>query len=283
MLTSRPPVFTNLLFSRPPVFTNLLKSSSPLSRTQGDLEFTARYTGLNMAWMTTDEKIVHVQSNLDFCRDMQISQPGNTYYRSRVRALYSELRYLRSLANQPTIQQPLAQPGTQQTQAQAQPQTRSIPIQSLLNESASVFIATIRLNLSSFVRGMIMYLRPFFSAIIPFVLAALLPLVLDYLPLIKEVYTKLVNILGEHLIIISMLFSVLYFLFKLLLVIRRANNSIGRYDRFFNFAANHYSSGILYFFILLLSVGLVYLCVCDCNCVCDCVCGCTISCDAPRA
>ena len=60
---------------------------------------------------------------------------------------------------------------------------------------------------------------------------------------------------------VSILLSVLFFSIKLLLMIRRANKSAALYNIFFNFLANHYVSGILYFSIFLLSVGLVYLCI----------------------
>lgn len=103
-------------------------------------------------------------------------------------------------------------------------------------------------------------------------------LVLFSTPFIVEIYTMLTSILSEYIgSAVKVLFLVTLFLIKLLLMIRRAKKSAVLYDRFFNFSANHYSSGILYFFILLLAVGLVYFCACDCNCVC------TISCDAPRA
>jgi len=61
-------------------------------------------------------------------------------------------------------------------------------------------------------------------------------------------------------------------------MIRRANNSVGLYDRLVNFVAN--SSFVMYSLILLVSVGIVYysgnFSVFECY-------GCTISCDAPRA
>ena len=115
---------------------------------------------------------------------------------------------------------------------------------------------------------MIIHLRPFFSIIMSLVSSALAIL---STPFIIEICTMLTSILGEYIgSTVTMLYLVILFLINLLLMIRRANNSAVLYDRFFNFAANHYSSGILYFFILLLSVGLAYYCVYDCNCVCDC-------------
>jgi hypothetical protein len=90
----------------------------------------------------------------------------------------------------------------------------------------------------SFVRSMIMNLRPFFSAIMPLVLSALVIISIHFN---IEIYTMLINIVSKHIMLtISMLFSVLYFLIRLLLMIRRAKNSAVLYDRFFNFAANHY-------------------------------------------
>ena len=69
--------------------------------------------------------------------------------------------------------------------------------------------------------------------------------------------------LGEYIMYtVKLMFWVIFFLIKLLLMIRKATKSAGLYVRFFNFAANHYSSGLLCFVILLLSVGLVYCCGC---------------------
>jgi len=44
-------------------------------------------------------------------------------------------------------------------------------------------------------------------------------------------------------------------------MIRRAKNYADRYDKLFEFIANHYTSGLLYLFILLVSVLLVCLSV----------------------
>jgi hypothetical protein len=130
--------------------------------------------------------------------------------------------------------QPHTQPQVHpQTHAQVQPQaqqTTRITIESLLsNQSLAVLVTTWRLNVSSFVRSLIMALGPLFSAIISL---GLLGLVLHYAPLIIEVYTMLDHILGYYFMwIMSMVFSVLCFLTSLLLTIRRAKNSIGIYDR----------------------------------------------------
>lgn len=223
-------------------------------------------------------------AELDFYRDLYSAKHNYDYYlETKIASIQNEIDQTRRLPIQTQSLPQTQQQGQLPIQPQSLPQTQqrpsgSISIESLLNpQCVGVFITTSRLTVSSFVRSMIMNLRPFFSAIMPLVLSAL---VIISTPFIIEIYTMLINIVSEHIMLtISMLFSVLYFLIRLLLMIRRAKNSAVLYDRFFNFAANHYSSGILYFFILLLSVGLVYCCVCDCNCVC----GCTISCDAPRA
>jgi hypothetical protein len=59
-------------------------------------------------------------------------------------------------------------------------------------------------------------------------------------------------------------------------MIRKAQNSIGKYDLLFKFLATNRLSIVVYSLIVLLSVGLVYCCVCVCDlnvvgcvCVCD--------------
>jgi hypothetical protein len=123
---------------------------------------------------------------------------------------------------------------------------------------------------------MVISLIPLFRVIMYLVLSALS---IISMPFIIEIYTMLTSILGQSIgSAVKVLYLVILFLINLLLIIRRAKNSAVLWDRLFNFAANHYSSGILYFFILLLSVLLAYFCACDCNCICDCA----ISWDAPR-
>jgi hypothetical protein len=279
---------------------NVLQSSSP----QPDFTRAIERRGIHIGWrthknsMTISEQLTHLQADLDYYNDLRNTTLNyNQHIESKIDSLHGEMELTRrQLPIQPQLPpqtqqqgqlpiQPQSLPQTQQQgQQQGQRRSTSISIQSLLNtENVTVFIATSRLTVSSFVRSMIMNLRPFFSAIVPLVLSAL---VILSTPFIIEIYTMLMDIVSEHIMLaITMLFSVLYFLIRLLLMIRRAKNSAVLCDRFFNFAANNYSSGILYFFIWLLSVGLVYCCVCDCNCVCGCNCvyGCTISCDAPRA
>uniref|UniRef100_UPI002411249D hypothetical protein n=1 Tax=Stagonosporopsis vannaccii TaxID=2606854 RepID=UPI002411249D len=293
-LNFRPPLLANLLISSPPFQPGNIPGFSGIYKTW-------RYPG-----MSTQESIVHAQALLDYHNDRLDTNLGSKYNEGQVRHYIRLLRSLKAqranelamvrtnelamerVSHQPLTQQPQpltqqSQPLTQQSQPltqQSQPLTRPITIQSLLNEESIILMTTIPSSVSLFIRNTLMYLRLIFSGIIPL---ALLALVLQYFPLIIEVYTMLNNILAEHFMFaIGMLFSILYFLLKLLLVIRRANNSSDLYDKFFNFTANHYWSVILYFFILLLSVGLVYFCICDCNSVCDsnCVCDSYCVCDS---
>jgi len=115
-----------------------------------------------------------------------------------------------------------------------------------------------RVHLYQFIKNILSYLVPLFTIIIP-----LLSIVLSifYLSYFSEVYTMLVSIFNEYILLtISMLLSVVYFLIKLLCIIRRANNSTGLYDRWFKFATDHRSSIIIYNLILLLSIGLLLYC-----------------------
>ena len=78
-------------------------------------------------------------------------------------------------------------------------------IESLINtQSVAVFITTSRLTVSLFVRNIIINLTPFFSAIIPFVLPALVFIIT---PFTIEIHTMLIDILNERIMLtISVLF-----------------------------------------------------------------------------
>jgi hypothetical protein len=119
---------------------------------------------------------------------------------------------------------------------------------------------------SSFAKNIILNLKPFFSVVMFLVLPALVITT----PFIIEIYNRLTSILGYNLgPVVNVLILVLFFGIKLLLMIRKAENSHVQYKQLFDYVAKHYLSGILYFFILLLSVGLVYCCGYDGGCLYD--------------
>jgi hypothetical protein len=132
---------------------------------------------------------------------------------------------------------------------------------------------------------MIITLRLLFSAIMPLVLSAL---GIISIPFIIKIDAMLMDIVGEPIMsIIRGLFLVLCFLIEFLLLIRKANNSVGKYDWLFKFFATNRLSIVIYSLIVLISLGLVYCCVCVCDlnvvgCVCVCdlnVVGCVCVCD----
>lgn len=83
-------------------------------------------------------------------------------------------------------------------------------------------MTTSRLTVSSFVRTIITNLEPFFSVIITLVLSVL---IITNIPFISDIYDWLTSILGEDLrSVVNGLFLVILFLFKLLLMIRKAEN-----------------------------------------------------------
>ena len=201
--------------------------------------------------MSNQEILYHIRSDLDYYEDLKRVNPDSNKFDVHIRALKAELDLVREQPITPQTQT-LEQPITPQTQTLEKPIKRHpsgwTPVNwPPSNENACVLITTCRLTVSSFVRSMIMNLRPFFSVIMPLVLSAL---VIISIPFIIEIYTMLTSILGEFIgSAVEVLFLVILFLSKLLLMIRRAKKSAVLYDKFFNFTADHYSSGILYFFI----------------------------------
>ena len=271
---------------KPHGFTSLqLHSSSPAERSGRFLNW--RRTSHNMS---IGERFHHVQADLDFYEDRVITEPNDNYRRTVI-ALRNELEGLRARL---PIQQPLqqVQPVVQQPLQQVQPVVQPVvePVVQPVRRHPSgwtpinwnpdkqnllAFITTGRLTVSSFVRIVIPTLIPFLRVMISLILPA-------FISIFSISYTciLLYSLLGENIgLVVKTLFLVIVFLIRLLLMIRKAKKSAGLYDRLFSFAANHYSSWLVYFVILLLSVALVYCCVCYCNGFC----GCTISCDTPRA
>ena len=275
---------------RPHAFTSLpLQSSTPHRNWNSATELSGRYSQWrrDKYGMSTSEQLNHLEADLSYYEDKKITNPDKNY-ELEIAALKREIHLVstgpsiqQQTLQQTQVTQEQTQPSTPQqtqvTQEQTQPRTLQQTQQQIQEQperhpsgwtpinwtpnkkNLAVLITTSRLTVSSFVRSMIINLRPFFSVIMPLVLSAL---VIISIPFIIEIYTMLTSILGEYIgSAVKVLYLVILFLTQLLLMIRRAKNSVVLYDRFFNFAANHYSSGILYFFILLLSVGLVYCCV----------------------
>ena len=109
------------------------------------------------------------------------------------------------------------------------------------------------------------YLRPLLNILMPWLPAALYVALsvftLFYFDLswVSSISSYLVDKLGNiGYIIIIVLFTAICNLIRLILMIRRANNSIGKYDGLFNFIATNRLSIVVYSLIVLLSVGLVY-------------------------
>jgi hypothetical protein len=74
------------------------------------------------------------------------------------------------------------------------------------------------------------------------------------------IFSILVSVLGEFsCYCLSILFAVIYYFIKLLLMIRRANNSVGVFDKWVSFAVNHGPDIIICFLILLLSIVIFIL------------------------
>lgn len=162
------------------------------------------------------------------------------------------------------------QPGTQpsssvQQATQGGDTRRGLSINDLLNTSpskqnnqSSSLMPFIGINGFPLSTVILTRITPLFNAITPLFLYALGFLGIFY---INDVYIFLTSVLGQDIrYVLSSLGLVIYYIFRLLLMIRKANNSAGKYDRFFTFIANHYKSGLLYLFIFFISVSLFCFC-----------------------
>ena len=162
------------------------------------------------------------------------------------------------------------QPGTQpsssvQQATQGGDTRRGLSIDDLLNPSpsrqnnqSSSLMPFIGINGFPLSTVILTRITPLFNAITPLFLYALGFLGIFY---INDVYIFLTSVLGQDIrYVLSSLGLVIYYIFRLLLMIRKAKNSAEKYDRFFTFIANHYKSGLLYLFIFLISLSLILFC-----------------------
>ena len=110
------------------------------------------------------------------------------------------------------------------------------------------------LNVCSYFKSMLVYLRPLLLGNICLLLAGL---AIEYIFFIQLDIGLFIT--ESMWWTFSLIVSIIYFPIKLVLMVRKAKKSAALYDRLFNFLANHYSSVIAYPFIILLSIVLVYL------------------------
>jgi hypothetical protein len=298
-------------------YLELHSSAPPYLGWDTPTELRGRYTNWRTIGpnMSVEEKVVHLEQDLDYYRDLLQTNPNSGAQR-HIDALLQEISITRGLAPRhsetqqqmdiqrqlqqapqavpqatpqstvPQAPQAVPQATPQSTVPQATPQTpvpQSTPQTQPRHPSGwtpvnfgAVGFVTPRILTVSFLKKIILYIIPLLNIIMAFLFITFILNITPY------IYSILNTILGQHITLaVEVLFLVILYLVKLLLMIRRANKSYGIYDKLFIFVGNHYSSGILYFCILLLSVGLVYLCGCDCNSVFHCNGGCTISCAVP--
>jgi len=269
--------------------------------------------------MTDSEQLVHLQADLDYSLDLLMTDPDAPiqWRIAEVRRDMAQIRQRRILylqqqhaqqqqaalqqqvgqqpqvasGSQPQVAQPqVGQPQVAQTQVAQQPQFASGSQPQVqkpkhpsgwtpINGNILLILGPIRLTAFTYIKPMLVFLTPLLLGLIYFMLFYSF---LNYILCIKEFFIGM--FCNKYIgLAVYTLFLIIWFLIKLLLIIRRAINSAGLYDRLFKYAANYYLSGILYFIILLLSVGLVYYSDCNCVCDCNCVSGYTISCDASIA
>ena len=281
---------------KPHAFTNLPLYSYPLAF----LKSSAEMSGVYSNWrndrhsMSKSEQLQHLIADFDRASDLKTTDPDKCNpwkiieLKEEISNMTKEMQKemdevkKRKVQQEPQVEQ---EPQVKKRKVQQEPQVEQEPQlesepqvnrprrnpsgwtainDNWLNRNLSFILPCIRLTAFTYIKTMLIYLTPLFLVTMCILLSGL--------PIINILFIKKICIMLSNIDYIgfamNILFLIICFLINLLLMIRRAVN-VGIYNRLFNFAANHYSSGILYFIILLLSVGLVYCCACDCNCVCD--------------
>ena len=220
--------------------------------------------------MSLAERRMHVEQDLSFYQDMLKTHPNSIYFSRHADAARNELDILRLGPVQLPV--PVQEPVPVQRGIQPAPVQEPVPVPRRTQPARHpsgwtpinwdpykniFFIITSPLTIPSFVRVMVIKLIPLFSVIIGLVSC----LIIINIPFIPDIYNWLTSILGEYIAsIVGVLFLVINFLISLLLMVRRVHKSIGKYDNLFEYISVHRSSIVMYFFIILLSVGLVYAC-----------------------
>lgn len=122
----------------------------------------------------------------------------------------------------------------------------------------NIFMVFTSLNLFSYIRSIVKTLIPFLRLVVPLYII----LIFDmswFLELYTELFGKIYEYLPKQYI--EGFCIVIVFLIKFILIIRKANKSVGMYDKYFNFIKENLSI-VVCSIILLLIVGLILYCIC---------------------
>lgn len=256
-------VFINLssnVYPKPHSFCNhLLMSARPGRNSDPNVEkpwatwdTAAERKGVWACWrksrenMCISEQLCHLQQDLDLIKDRAITTPQYNYI-PQMLLVQKEMDAVR-------------QPGFMYTK-RSLAEIEYLPHPSGWNPinwpQAKSYIAVLITPFSviSFefviaIAGHLMILLVFLFAIFVSIIDP------SFIPNIEMLTSKLPDFIRN---IITGLSLALVFLIKLLLMIRRANNSKGSYDKLFNFISQNFSLWAIFFVIILLSSVLVYI------------------------
>lgn len=123
----------------------------------------------------------------------------------------------------------------------------------------NTFMIFTSLNVFSYIRPIVNTLIPFLSLVVPLLSIMLFFDMSWFLDLCSQLFGKIYEYLPESFI--KWFCIVIVFLIRLIFIIRKANKSVGMYDKYLNLIKKNLSI-VAYSILLLLIVVLIYYCIC---------------------
>jgi hypothetical protein len=240
--------------------------------------------GVHFGWrktrshMTNNEQLMHLQQELDYYKDKQLVS-GDKSFQTNIDSVKREIE---KVSNPSFIYSnpPRSVPNNETPKSEENP-PRTVPNNETPkseennkrhpsgwtpinwkpnNQYVTGLISSFRVTTFSLVRFISGYLSILLQWILPLVLFIyFIDLSSIDFSFISKIYSRLTSFLPDIILsFITALFLTIMFLIKLLLMIRKTKKSKGSYDKLFSFISHNFLSGIIYFFILLVSLVIVY-------------------------
>ena len=122
----------------------------------------------------------------------------------------------------------------------------------------NTFMVFTSLNVFSYIRPIVNTLIPFLSLVVPLSIMLFFDMSW-FLELCSQLFGKIYEYIPESFI--KWFCIVIVFLIRLIFIIRKANKSVGMYDKYLNLIKKNLSL-VVYSILLLLIVVLIYYCIC---------------------
>lgn len=224
--------------------------------------------GVHFGWrktrshMTNNEQLMHLQQELDYYKDKQLVS-GDKSFQTNIDSVKREIEKVSNpsfIYSNPPRSVPNNETPKSEENNKRHPSGWTPINWKPNNQYVTGLISSFRVTTFSLVRFISGYLSILLQWILPLVLFIyFIDLSSIDFSFISKIYSRLTSFLPDIILsFITALFLTIMFLIKLLLMIRKTKKSKGSYDKLFSFISHNFLSGIIYFFILLVSLVIVY-------------------------